>query len=137
MTHLRGTRKELISGIRKSSRAAKGHPDPIARTKARPRRTPHRTVPSRGCRHRHPNQARAVADTNEIPTLPRLLAPLPLAGTIVTADALHTQAETAQFLVAEKRADYVFTVKDNQPTLREDIAALRLDACPPAGHDHG
>jgi len=82
-------------------------------------------------------QAAVPADTNEIPTLPRLLAPLPLAGTVVTADALHTQAETAQFLVAEKRADYVFTVKDNQPTLREDIAALRLDAFPPAGHDHG
>ena len=81
-------------------------------------------------------QTAVPADTNEIPTLPRLLAPLPLAGTIVTADALHTQAETAQFLVAEKRADYVFTVKDNQPTLKQDIATLRLDAFPPAGHDN-
>jgi hypothetical protein len=81
-------------------------------------------------------QAAVPADTNEIPALPRLLAPLPLAGAVVTADALHTQTETARFLVEAKQADYVFTVKDNQPTLRDDIAALRLDAFPPAGHDH-
>jgi len=81
-------------------------------------------------------QAAVPAATNEIPGLPRLLAPLPLAGAVVTADALHTQTETARFLVEEKGADYVFTVKDNQSTLREDIAALRLDAFPPAGHDH-
>jgi len=82
-------------------------------------------------------QAAVPATTNEIPTLPRLLAPLPLAGAVVTADALHTQAETARFLVEEKQAAYVFTVKENQPTLREDIATLRLDAFPPAGHHDG
>lgn len=80
-------------------------------------------------------QAAVPATTNEIPVLPALLAPLPLTGTIVTADALHTQAETARFLVEEKQADYVFTVKDNQPTLRDDIAALGLAALPPSGHD--
>jgi hypothetical protein len=32
----------------------------------------------------------------------------------VTADALHTQRDHATFLV-EKKADYVFTVKGNQP----------------------
>jgi predicted transposase YbfD/YdcC len=80
-------------------------------------------------------QAAVPATTNEIPTLPALLAPLPLAGTVVTADALHTQAATARVLAEAKRADYVFTVKDNQATLRDDIAALRLDAFPPAGHD--
>ncbi len=79
-------------------------------------------------------QAAVPATSNEIPSLPALLAPLPLAGTVVTADALHTQAETARFLVADKHADYVFTVKDNQPTLRDDIATLRLDAFPPSGH---
>jgi predicted transposase YbfD/YdcC len=55
--------------------------------------------------------------TNEIPKLPQLLDPLPLAGTVVTADALHT-LETARYLVETKKADYLFTVKDNQPTLR-------------------
>ena len=82
-------------------------------------------------------QAAVPATTNEIPVLPALLAPLPLAGTVVTADALHTQTDTARFLVEAKHADYVFTVKDNQPTLRDDIAALRLDAFPPAGRNDG
>ena len=80
-------------------------------------------------------QAAVPATTNEIPTLPALLRPLPLAGTVVTADALHTQTGTARFLVEEKHAAYVFTVKDTQATLRDDIAALQFDAVPPAGHD--
>jgi hypothetical protein len=79
-------------------------------------------------------QAAVPATTNEIPALPALLAPLPLAGTIVTADALHTQTDTARFLVEEKRADYVFTVKENQSALKQDIAALQLDAFPPSAH---
>jgi Druantia protein DruA/DDE_Tnp_1-associated/Transposase DDE domain len=79
-------------------------------------------------------QTAVPADTTEIPVLPRLLAPLPLAGAVVTADALHTHPETARYLVEEKRADYVLPVKDNQPTLKQDIATLQLDAFPPAGH---
>lgn len=62
--------------------------------------------------------------TNEIPELPKLLLPLDIKGRVVTADAMHTQKETARFIVDEKRADYVFIVKDNQKTLRDDIAAL-------------
>jgi len=81
-------------------------------------------------------QVDVAAHTNEIPELSRLLDPLPLAGAVVTADALHTQTETARYLVEEKHADYVFTVKDNQPTLREDIAALGLDTFPPSAHHH-
>lgn len=82
-------------------------------------------------------QRRVPADTNEIPCLQPLLADLPLAGAVVTADALHTQAKTARYLVEEKKADYVFTVKANQPTLQADIAALGLDAFPPSTHgDH-
>ena len=72
--------------------------------------------------------------TNEIPCLPPLLDGLPLAGVVVTADALHTQTETARYLVEDKQADYVLTVKDNQPTLRQDIADLHLDALPPSAH---
>lgn len=62
--------------------------------------------------------------TNEIPELPKLLLPLDIKGRVVTADAMHTQKETARFIVDEKRADYVFIVKDNQKILRDDIAAL-------------
>jgi hypothetical protein len=68
---------------------------------------------------------RQISDkSNEIPEAPVLLEPLPLAGTVVTADALHTQTELARFLVAEKKADYCLTVKDNQPTLKREIAEL-------------
>jgi hypothetical protein len=72
--------------------------------------------------------------TNEIPKLPALLAPLPLEGTVVTADALHTQKETARYLVEAKKADYLFIAKDNQPTLRQDIADLHLESIPPSAH---
>lgn len=70
--------------------------------------------------------------TNEIPTIQPLLNGLNLKGAVVTADSLHTQKETARYLVEEKKADYVFTVKDNQPTLRKDIQQLGLSAFPPS-----
>jgi predicted transposase YbfD/YdcC len=40
-----------------------------------------------------------------------------LADTVVTADALHTQREHADWLVTAKRAAYLPMVKANQPTL--------------------
>jgi hypothetical protein len=74
--------------------------------------------------------------TNEIPKLGELLAPLPLDGAVVTADALHTQVNSARTIVEDNHADYLFTAKDNQPTLRKDIAALDLESFPPsADHD--
>jgi hypothetical protein len=72
--------------------------------------------------------------TNEIPKLPELLDPLPLKGAVVTADALHSQQNTARYLVETKQADYLFIVKDNQATLRQDIAELDLSAFPPGAH---
>jgi hypothetical protein len=67
----------------------------------------------------------AVGDkTNEIPCVKPLLRDLNIEGAVVTADALHTQKETARFVVKDKKADYVFTVKENQPTLLKDIAEL-------------
>lgn len=65
--------------------------------------------------------------TNEIPELKRLLEPLDIAGRVVTADAMHTQPETARSLVEEKKAHYLLTVKNNHKTLREDIVALSHD----------
>jgi hypothetical protein len=74
--------------------------------------------------------------TNEIPKLPELLAPLPLEGAGVTADALPTQQETARYLGEDKKADYLFIVKDNPSTLRQDIADLDWKDFPPSAHDH-
>ncbi len=75
--------------------------------------------------------------THEIPELPHLLAPLHIEGAVVTADALHAQKETARYVVEVKKADYLFTVKDNQPTLKQDIADLHLEAFPPSAHHPG
>jgi len=81
---------------------------------------------------------RAVGEkTNEIPELPHLLAPLAIEGAVVTADAMHAQKETARYVVEVKKADYLFTVKDNQPTLKQDIADLHLEAFPPSAHHLG
>lgn len=62
-------------------------------------------------------QREIAAKTNEIPELAPLLAGLDLSGVVVTADALHTQRETARHLVADRDAHYVLTVKGNQPSL--------------------
>jgi hypothetical protein len=80
------------------------------------------------------HQVRVDQKSNEIKALRPLLQDLDIQGAVVTADALHTQEDAARFLVEEKKADYVFIVKDNQPTLREDIAALEWSAFPPSGH---
>jgi predicted transposase YbfD/YdcC len=60
----------------------------------------------------------------EVPGLAALLANLDLAGAVVTADALHTHADAAEFLVTGKQAHYLFTVKANQPTLLHRCARL-------------
>ena len=43
--------------------------------------------------------------TNEIPCAKPLLSELDLEGAVVTADALHTQKETARHLVEDRKAD--------------------------------
>jgi predicted transposase YbfD/YdcC len=58
-----------------------------------------------------------AAPPEEVPAFQPLLAPLDLAGVVITADALQTHPQAAEFLVTEKRAHYLFTVKANQPTL--------------------
>lgn len=77
------------------------------------------------------NQVEVADKGSELKAVKPLLDPLPLAGRVVTADALHTQVETARYLVEDKKAHYLFTVKDNQPTLKADIARLQMEASPP------
>lgn len=61
--------------------------------------------------------------TNEIPVLREILAPMDIRGSVVTADALHAQTETARFIVKDKGAEYNLIVKDNQPTLKAQLEA--------------
>lgn len=78
------------------------------------------------------SQKQISSKSNEIPAARPLLEPLDLKGKVVTGDAMHTQRDLARFLVEKKHADYFFTVKDNQQTLREDIEAVELnDGFPP------
>jgi len=69
--------------------------------------------------------------SNEIPALRSMLKDKDIEGCIITADAMHTQKETARFIVQDKKADYVFTVKDNQKNLLMNIKALDLESIPP------
>ena len=50
-----------------------------------------------------------------------LLDAIDIEGKDVTADALLTQRNIANYLVKERKAHYHFTVKGNQPGLLEDI----------------
>ncbi len=59
-----------------------------------------------------------------------VLARVPLAGRVVTADALHCQRETCQQIL-DAGGDYVVMVEANQPTLLGDISTLFDD--PPPG----
>ena len=79
-----------------------------------------------------PAQIRALVDqkTNEIPVARELFHRLDLDGRKVSLDALHTQDQTARELVLEHGADYLLTVKDNQPLLRATIE--KLVPAPPA-----
>lgn len=62
--------------------------------------------------------------TNEIPVARELFKKLDLDGRKVSLDALHTQDQTARDLVLQHGADFLLTVKDNQPTVRANIEKL-------------
>jgi predicted transposase YbfD/YdcC len=79
------------------------------------------------------------AKTNEIPTFAPLLDRLASAGVdltqaVITADALHTQRAHAEYL-NERGAGFVFTVKQNQPTLFAALDALAWAEVPIAIRD--
>ena len=71
-------------------------------------------------------QVDVAGKTNEITAFIPLLDTLTginLAGTVITADALHTQREHVETL-ATRGAHWVLSVKGNQPRLRRQLAAL-------------
>lgn len=78
-------------------------------------------------------QQRVADKSNEITAVVPLLEGLAIEGTVVTGDAMFNQREIATHLVEEKKADYLFVVKDNQPTLRAGIQHLGHGAFSPGG----
>jgi predicted transposase YbfD/YdcC len=64
------------------------------------------------------------AKHNETSHFTELLEPLDLAGAVLTADALHTVRASLDWLVTDKKADYIAIVKQNQPLLHARVRAL-------------
>jgi predicted transposase YbfD/YdcC len=79
-------------------------------------------------------QAGVDHTTNEITGFRPLLGGLDLAGQVVTADALHTQREQAEWLVSVKHAAYLLLVKANQPALHHQLTTLPWREVPVADH---
>ncbi len=58
--------------------------------------------------------------SNEITAIPQLLEQIDLTGTLITIDVMGCQKEIAREIV-EGGGDFVISLKDNQPTLKEAI----------------
>lgn len=65
-------------------------------------------------------QEKVHQKTNEIPVFQEMLEYLDVKNKVITADALHCQKETCEKII-NKKGDYVFTLKENQKTLYNDI----------------
>jgi hypothetical protein len=75
-------------------------------------------------------QLRVDAKTNEHKAALELLGVVPITGKVISGDAMFTHRDVCAKVI-EKGGDYVLPVKENQPTLRADIAAAF--AAPGAG----
>ena len=73
--------------------------------------------------------------SNEIPALKPLLKKLNLPpGTLITADAMHCQQESARFITQELGGDYLFGLKGNQSgVLDKAQRLLTQQGFPPSG----
>ena len=68
-------------------------------------------------------QVKVAEKSNEIVAIPKLLDMLAVEGAIITIDAMGCQRAIARKII-EKTADYVFGLKGNQGSLREDVEAF-------------
>lgn len=59
--------------------------------------------------------------TNEIPVFQQMLDHLAIRGKVVTADAMHCQRKTCAKIIS-MQGDYVLGLKQNQPSLYEDLS---------------
>jgi predicted transposase YbfD/YdcC len=85
-----------------------------------------------------------VKRTNEIKMAIPVLETIDIEGKDITADALLTQRALAEYLVSDRNAHYLFTVKGNQPRLLKDLQLFFQDRDPDKPHyvlqsppDHG
>jgi predicted transposase YbfD/YdcC len=69
---------------------------------------------------------------NEISHFKPLLAPLPLDGVLITADAMQANRDNALFLREAKNAHYLWPILGNQPGLNAQLNALPWETAPVA-----
>jgi predicted transposase YbfD/YdcC len=62
-------------------------------------------------------------ETTETTQVRALLGPMDITGALVSADAAHTCTETARYLVEDKNADYLLTIKGNRSSLHATAIA--------------
>ncbi|MDA8337642.1 MAG: ISAs1 family transposase [Peptococcaceae bacterium] len=72
-------------------------------------------------------QTEVDTKTNEINAFRPLLENVDIEGMVATADAMHCQVKHAYYIVDEKHADYIFQVKQNQPTIFDIINEIPLN----------
>jgi hypothetical protein len=77
-------------------------------------------------------QVRVNAKTNEHKAALELLGLIPVHGNIITGDAMFCQKELSEE-VLRRGGDYLWVVKDNQPTLKADIALAFAKPLSPSG----
>jgi len=97
-----------------------------------------RAVPAH---RRRARAARGRREDQRNPHLTKLLDTIPdIAAAVITADALHCQRDTAEYITG-RGAHYILTVKDNQPTLRKKLKSLPWKQIPvldrKTEHGHG
>jgi hypothetical protein len=64
--------------------------------------------------------------SNEIPAIKPLLECMSIEGSLLTADAMHRQQETARLITQDHGADYIFGLKGNQSGILKR-ATTKLD----------
>ena len=71
--------------------------------------------------------------SNEIPAIAPLLAGMNLEGSLITADAMHCQQQTARLITQDHSADCIFGLKGNQSGILERAGCKLSPAffCPP------
>jgi predicted transposase YbfD/YdcC len=68
-------------------------------------------------------QVKTAEKSNEITAIPEVLKMINAEGAIITIDAMGCQTAIAKQII-EQQADYVLSLKENQPTLYQDVCAI-------------
>jgi predicted transposase YbfD/YdcC len=68
-------------------------------------------------------QVKTAEKSNEITAIPEVLEMINVEGAIITIDAMGCQTAIAKQIIAQQ-ADYVLSLKENQPTLYQDVCAI-------------